>query len=53
MLLGVTWPVPGVRQLMYQLNRLLLVWPMLWLDRVVDRRGVFALGYVAVARKPT
>ncbi len=51
-LLGVTWPLPGVRQLMYQLNRLILVWPMLWLDRVVDRRGVFAVGYVAVARRP-
>lgn len=50
-LLGLAWPVPGVRQVVYQLNRLLLVWPMLWLDRVVDRRGMFALGYVAVARK--
>lgn len=49
--LGVAWPVPGLRQLMYQLNRLLLVWPMLWLDRMIDGRGVFALGYVAVARK--
>lgn len=52
-LLGVTWPLPGLRQLMYQLNRLILVWPMLWLDSVVDRRGVFAVGYVAVARMPT
>lgn len=52
-LLGVTWPVQGLRQLTYQVNRLLLVWPMLWADRVLDRRGVFALGYVAVARKPS
>lgn len=51
-LVGLAWPLPGLRQLVYQLNRLLLVWPMLWLDRAVDRRGVFALGYVAVARRP-
>ena len=52
-LLGIAWPVPGLRQLTYQLNRLVFVWPMLWLDRLLDRRGVFALGYVAVARKPS
>ncbi|HRN52184.1 MAG TPA: class I SAM-dependent methyltransferase [Gemmatimonadaceae bacterium] len=51
LLIGVTWPVPGLRQLAYQLNRLLLVWPVLWLDGVMDRRGTFALGYVAVGRK--
>lgn len=51
--LGLAWPVPGLRQMVYQLNRLLLVWPALWLDRAIDRRGVFALGYVAVARRPS
>lgn len=51
LLVGLAWPVPGLRQLVYALNRLLLVWPVLWLDRVLDRRGLFALGYVVVARK--
>jgi hypothetical protein len=51
-LLGVAWPVPGLRQLVYGINQLLLVWPVLWLDSVIDRRGIFAVGYVAVARKP-
>jgi SAM-dependent methyltransferase len=49
---GLAWPVPGLRQLVYGLNQLTLVWPMLWLDHVLDRKGLFALGYVAVARKP-
>lgn len=51
-LLGLAWPIPGLRQLVYALNQAVLVWPVLWLDRTVDRRGMFALGYVAVARKP-
>lgn len=51
-ILGLLWPIPGVRQLAYGLNRLLLVWPPIWLDRVTDPRGLFALGYVVVARKP-
>jgi len=51
-LLGLAWPVPGLRQLVYALNQLVLVWPVLWLDAVLDKRGLFALGYVAVARKP-
>lgn len=50
-LFGLAWPVPGLRQLVYALNWLLLVWPVVWMDRVLDRRGVFALGYVVVARR--
>lgn len=51
-ILGLAWPIPGLRQLTYILNQLLLVWPVLWLDLALDRTGIFALGYVAVARKP-
>lgn len=51
-LFGLAWPIPGLRQLVYALNWLLLVWPVVWLDRVLDRRGVFALGYAVVARRP-
>lgn len=50
-LLGLAWPVPLLRQLVYGVNQALLVWPALWLDRLLDRRGLFAAGYVAVARK--
>lgn len=51
LLFGLAWPVPGLRQLVYGVNWLLLVWPVLLLDRLLDRGGLFALGYVAVARK--
>jgi SAM-dependent methyltransferase len=51
-LMGLAWPIPGLRQLVYGVNQLLFVWPVLWLDSMLDRRGTFALGYVAVARKP-
>lgn len=51
-LLGLAWPVPGLRQLVYGVNQVLFVWPVLWLDWLTDRRGLFALGYAAVARKP-
>ena len=50
-LLGLVWPLRGVRRLVYAINRLLLVLPPLWLDRM-DRNGLFALGYLAVARRP-
>lgn len=51
-IVGLVWPVPGLRQFVYAFNRLLLVWPVLWLDRVTDRSELFALGYVVAARKP-
>jgi SAM-dependent methyltransferase len=50
---GLTWGLPGVRQLAYVLNRLLIVRPSLWLDRVLGLGRFFPLGYSLVARKPT
>ena len=50
--LGLAWPVPGVRRIAYELNRLLLVYPPLWLDRL-DRQGLFAAGYLAIADRPS
>jgi SAM-dependent methyltransferase len=47
---GVTWGIPGVRQVVYQLNRLFIVWPSLWLDRVLRLGRLFPLGYLLVAR---
>ena len=52
LLLGLTWHVPGLRRLAFALNLLLVVGPCLWLDRILEKKKVFALGYVGVARKP-
>jgi SAM-dependent methyltransferase len=49
---GLTWGLPGVRPLVYGLNRLLIVRPSLWLDRVLQLDRFFPLGYSLVARKP-
>jgi SAM-dependent methyltransferase len=51
-LLGLAWPVPGLRQLAYAVNRLVLVWPAVAVDARIDRRGLFATGYLARAVKP-
>lgn len=50
--LGLIWGIPVVRDLAWHLNDWLLVRGAWWLDRVTDREGYFALGYVAAARKP-
>jgi len=46
------WHVPVARQLLFVVNRFLLVRPAYVLDRWIDRAGKFALGYVCVARRP-
>lgn len=45
------WHLPVIRQIAYQANKWLLVKPCVWLDRLLDKRKIFALGYVCVARK--
>lgn len=50
--LGLIWGIPVVRELGWHLNDWLLVRGAWWLDRITDREGYFALGYVAAARKP-
>lgn len=52
LLLGLSWGIPLVRTVAYQLNRFLLVHPAIWADRVLDPRSLFPLGYSAVARRP-
>ncbi|NIV38353.1 MAG: methyltransferase domain-containing protein [Anaerolineae bacterium] len=49
--LGMVWPVPGMRQLIWFLNKWLITLPSYGLDQIVDRSGIFALGYVGIARK--
>jgi SAM-dependent methyltransferase len=52
LLLTAVWPVPGLRQLTWFLNKWLITWPCYGLDRLTSRSGVFALGYVGLARNP-
>ena len=49
--LGLVWPIPGLRQFAWFLNKWLITWPCYGLDRITDRSGLFALGYVGIARK--
>ena len=51
-LLGLSWHVPVVKRLVFVLNKWLWVRLCLWFDRVLDRRGLLAQGYVSVAQKP-
>jgi len=52
LLVSAAWPVPGLRQLVWLLNKWLITRLCYWADGVFDPAGLFALGYVAVARKP-
>ena len=52
LLIGLSWHVPLVKQVVFVVNKWLCVKPCLWLDRMVEKKKVFALGYVAVAQKP-
>jgi len=51
LLLSAVWPVPGLRQLAWFLNKWLITRPCYVMDTLVDSSGIFALGYVGVARK--
>lgn len=52
MLLLPIWHVPVLKQLVFALNRWLVVRPCYALDRVLDKGRIFALGYVCVVEKP-
>jgi SAM-dependent methyltransferase len=51
-LISATWGIPVLGRLAWFLNKWLVTRLCYALDRVLDRRGLFALGYTAVARKP-
>ena len=51
MLLGLAWPVPGVRQVAWGFNKWFITKAAYHLDRHIDRTGLYALGYTAVAHK--
>jgi 2-polyprenyl-3-methyl-5-hydroxy-6-metoxy-1,4-benzoquinol methylase len=51
-IVGLSWGIPGLRQVAYAINKLVLVRPSLWLDRVLELGRFFPLGYSLVARRP-
>ena len=44
------WHVPALGRIALFMNKWLCVRPCVWLDRILDKRKIFALGYVCVAR---
>lgn len=52
LLLTLTWSVPVMRVLIWQVNKWLFTLPIYYLDHAIDTHGYFALGYIASARKP-
>lgn len=50
-LLCLTWHIPLVGNIIFFLNKWLIVRPAFWLDTVTDRCKLFALGYVLIAKK--
>jgi SAM-dependent methyltransferase len=50
-LIALTFNLPLVGRIIFELNRWLGK-GIVWLDRIIDRRGLFALNYVAVGQKP-
>ncbi len=52
LLLSALWPIPGLRQVAWVLNKWLITYLCYNIDRVCDPSGLFALGYVAVVQKP-
>ena len=52
LLLTLCWGIPGLRELVRLLNRMVLVWPCALLDRIGPLARLAPLGYVAVLRVP-
>lgn len=50
-LLCLTWHIPLIRNIVFFLNKWLVVRPAFWLDTFTDRSKIFALGYVLIAKK--
>jgi SAM-dependent methyltransferase len=44
------WGIPVIQQLAFTLNRFLLVYPLVWLDKWIDQKGLVPLVYVCAAR---
>jgi len=53
LLLGMVWPVWGIRQVVRFLNKWFITHLLYEIDRAAKTSDLFALGYVGVARKPS
>jgi SAM-dependent methyltransferase len=49
--LGITWGIPILKELAWFVNKWLVTYLCYGVDRWLERRGLFALGYVAVAKR--
>ncbi len=52
LLLSATWSVPGLKQVVWQLNKWVVTRGFVMLDQQIDRSGILAQGYAVVVRKP-
>lgn len=50
-LLGLTWHIPGLKQLMFFLNKIFIVYPFSWLDSRIMKSSLMPMNYFCVARK--
>jgi len=53
LIVSITWPIWGLRQLTWLLNRFLITKMLYKIDRIMGLERFFPLGYVGVARKPS
>lgn len=50
-LIGLTWHIPGIKHLIFALNKFLIVLPFAWLDQKLMHNSLTPLNYYCVARK--
>ncbi len=51
LLLCLCWRIPGIKQLAVAVNRVLLVWPVAWMDGIIMTNTLAPLNYYAAVRK--
>lgn len=45
------WHIASVRKILFFFNKWFIVIPCNWIDRFIDKKKIFALGYICVAKK--
>lgn len=51
-LLGLTWHIPIVKDVVFFMNKCLVVIPAVWLDNKFDKTGIMACDHFAAVKKP-
>ncbi len=51
LLVSTFWLLPMIKYIILYLNFLLFTLPCFWIDKLLDKNGIFAQGYVVVAKK--